>query len=83
MKIDLTMNSVGFARHIGHAAHDENKATLGNRVWSALRRAKDRLVGDLRPTSDEEAFLAKSQNHADLERRILMLQNPDRHQSGW
>jgi hypothetical protein len=81
MKVDLTMNSSGFARHFEQAAHDGN--SLLNRVWSAIRRAKDSLIASSRRTSGDEAFLAKSQNLADLERRIVMLQNPECHQFHW
>jgi len=75
------MNSAGYARHFEQAAHDGNR--FAAQVWSALGRAKDWLVAALRPTSDDEAFLAKSQNLADLERRMLILQSPDHHQSNW
>ncbi len=81
MKADLTMNNAGYSRHFEQAAHDG--FALGNRVWAALKRVKDRLIADLRPISEEEAYLSKAQNHADLERRMLMLQSPDRHQSHW
>jgi hypothetical protein len=81
MKVDLTMNSAGYLRQFEQAAHDAN--AFGKGSLAALMRVKDSLIAALRPVSDEEAFLAKSQNHADLERRILMLQAPGRHQSGW
>jgi hypothetical protein len=68
---------------IGFAQAGRKGNDLGSRVWPALRQAKDWLVEKLRPISAEEAFLAKSQNHADLERRILILQRSERDQSGW
>jgi len=68
---------------IGFSQAGRKRNDLGSRFWPALRQAKDWLVTKLRPISADEAFLAKSQNHADLERRILMLQNEERHQSPW
>lgn len=81
MKADLTMNNAGYSRHFEQAAHDGY--ALGSRALSAIKRIADKLIADLRPTSAEEAYLSKAQNHADLERRILTLQSPNRDQSPW
>ena len=67
--------------YIGSRAHDGKG--FGKRVWSAIGRAKDWLVAKLRPISYEEAFLAQAQNHADLERRMLILQDPQSRHSYW
>ena len=77
MKVDLTMNSAGFIRHIGFEQAAPAGKTLGQVVWPLLMRAKDWLVAERRPNRQEEAFLAGAQNHADLERRIMMVQNPE------
>ena len=76
MKVDLTMDSAGFARHFGFAQAPAGK-TFAQFILPLLARARDWLVAERRPNCQEEAFLAQSQNHADLERRIMIVQNPE------
>ena len=81
MKFDLTLHHSGFARHSGQTKHDD--AGLSGRVAAIARRAKEWLAAEWQPLSDEEAFLSRSQNQADLERRLLVLQDPHTRQSFW
>lgn len=68
---------------IGSEQASRRGNSYGNRLGSALIRAKDWLIEHLRPIDPEEAFLARSQNLADLERRIRMVQNPECQQFPW
>lgn len=81
MKVDLTLHHSDFARHSGSAA--DGFAGLARRASIVVRRVKEWLVAEWHPISEEEAFLAQSQNLADLERRILILQSPNTRQSFW
>ena len=69
--------------HIGFAQAKRQRHALGKGLFAALVQAGNWLVEKLRPISAEEAFLAKAQNIADLERRIRILQTPEHHQSNW
>ncbi|HUW36958.1 MAG TPA: hypothetical protein VMV91_06465 [Rhodocyclaceae bacterium] len=77
MKFDLTLHHSGIARHPGQAS------ALSRRVSAVLGRAKEWLFAEWHPLSDEEAYLAQAQNEADLERRLLVLQDPRTRQSFW
>ena len=81
MKVDLTLRHSDFARHQGQAA--ERFAHSTRRAATVIGRIKEWLTAELHPLSEEEAFLAQSQNLADLERRMLSLQNPNTRQSFW
>ncbi len=69
--------------HIGLAQARRQRNAFGKALLAAIIQAKNWLVEKLRPISADEAYLAKAQNLADLERRILILQTPERHQSNW
>ena len=77
MKFDLALDHSGIARHHGQAA------APAKRVSAVLRRAKEWLFAEWHPLSDEEAYLAQAQNGADLERRLMILQDPRTRQSFW
>ena len=81
MKVDLTLRHSDLARHQGPAA--DHFAQLSQRASTVIGRIKEWLAAEWHPLSEEEAFLAQSQNLADLERRMLSLQNPNTRQSFW
>ena len=56
---------------------------FGHKIWSAIQHLGQRLASALRPPDLDEAYLAQAQNHADLERRIQDLINPDRDRLYW
>ncbi|OIQ98757.1 hypothetical protein GALL_192580 [mine drainage metagenome] len=77
MKADLTMSNTGLARHLAQTACDGN--TFFERVCVAIGQTKDWLLSDSRPNLGEGALLP----NADLERRIVMVNNPECHDFFW
>lgn len=78
MKFDLAMPHSDYARHGGLHVSAGVPVT-----WSAVKRLGTRLLKALRPQDYDEVYLNQAQNHADLERRILVLMSPARGHGPW
>ena len=75
MKADLTLRHHDFGHHFPLGDNIPDFRTLAARIAAQTRSTFARLAKALQPVSREEAYLAESQNLADLENRMLELQS--------
>lgn len=73
MKANFALPHHAFEGTFSPISGDANFSVFVGRVAALAQRAFAKLGQALRPVSYEEAFLAQSQNHADLERRLFEL----------
>jgi len=73
MKANFALPHHAFEGTFSPMSGDANFSTFVRRAAAVARRAFSKLGQALRPISYEEAYLAKAQNHADLDRRLFEL----------
>ena len=74
MKANLVYTHASFDRYFPPATHGAGFLSLADRLVGLGRRVLATLKTALHQQSYEEQYLAQSQNHADLERRLFQLQ---------
>lgn len=74
MKADLSLRHDVFEPYFPPMTRDADMRALGHALLALAKRIWAGLATALEPVSFEEAYLAKAQNHADLERRMFDLQ---------
>jgi len=78
MKFDMAMSHVDYAKHSGFHVSDSVTA-----IRAAFKRLGGRVFQALQARDYGEEFLNRSQNLADLERRMQILMSPDRGHGPW
>lgn len=75
MKADLTLHHPGSGQHLPLIDSLPGLGVLVGRLAAKVKPTLLRLSEALRPVSADEQYLARAQNIADLERRMLELQS--------
>lgn len=83
MKADFTLPHGAFVQHFLFGGKTPDLRSIAGGLFAKVNLVLARLSNVFGSISTEEAYLAKSQNIAELERRILELQSPRHGFSSW
>lgn len=83
MKFDLAMTHADYNRQSARGLHAPQGESALHAAWSTIKRQWSQLLQALQPRNFDEEYLNRAQNHADLERRMMVLMSPERKQGPW